>query len=213
MDNKRKVIAYFDGFNYYEGLRSKKWKHYYWQDFVRFSELFLKKNQTLEFVRYFTAIQDDKDKADRQDLLFQANKLNHKFLCFFGEFKRRNRWKRVNICGKKHSVNINFWEEKKTDVALACYMIRDVVLNKCDVSILFCADGDLTPSIEVIKELKPTHKIIVFFPPSLFSYDIKNNATKAYKLDNYEHHFKNSLLPNEITLPDGFVIKRPDKWK
>ena len=41
------------------------------------------------------------------------------------------------IYRKKHSVNINYWEEKKTDVALACYMIRDVVLNKCDVSILF----------------------------------------------------------------------------
>ncbi len=212
MENKKTVIAYFDGFNYYEGLRSKKWKHYYWQDFVKFSELFLRKHQTLKYVRYFTAIQNNKEKAIRQDLLFQANKLNPKFSCCFGEFKRRNKWRRVEICGKKHSIQVSHWEEKKTDVALACYMIRDVVLSQCDVSILFCADGDLTPAIDVIKELKPNHKIIVFFPPGLFSYDLKNNATKAYKLDNYEKHFKNALLPNEITLPDGYIIKCPEKW-
>ncbi len=213
MDKTKRVIAYFDGFNYYEGLRSKKWRKYYWQDFVKFCELFLRDYQNLEAVRYFTAIQHCKEKAERQDLLFQANKLNNLFSCFYGDFRRRSKWKKVDINGKKRGVEIEFWEEKKSDVALASYMIRDVAMNKCDVSFLFCADSDLTPAIDVIKELNPIHKVIAFFPPNSKSYDIKNKATKTYYLENHEYKFQKSLLPDEITLPNDYILKRPDKWK
>ncbi len=58
----QKVIAYFDGFNYYEGLRKKGWKKYYWQDFLR-------PHQQLEQVRYFSAIQKHAEKAKRKIIL------------------------------------------------------------------------------------------------------------------------------------------------
>lgn len=87
----KKVIAYFDGFNYYEGLRKKGWRKYYWQDFVKFVELFLRPYQELEEVRYFSAIQKDVEKAKRQDKLFQANKTNPKFSLILGEFRQRTK--------------------------------------------------------------------------------------------------------------------------
>lgn len=212
-EKTKKVMAYFDGFNYYEALRAKKWRHYYWQDFVKFCELFLRSYQELESIRYFTAIQHNKEKADRQDLLFQANKINPKFDCYFGDFRKRYKWKNIDFNGKKRGVKIEYWEEKKSDVALASYMIRDVAMKKCDVSFLFCADSDLTPAIDVIKELSPIHKIIVFFPPGSYSYDLRNKATKIYLLENHEFKFKQSLLPTEVILPNEYVLKQPDKWK
>jgi len=141
----KKVIAYFDGFNYYEGLRKKGWRKYYWQDIVKFVELFLRPFQELEEVRYFSAIQKNEEKAKRQDKLFQANKINPKFSLILGEFKQRTKWRNVECNGRKVGREIKFWEEKKTDVALASYIIRDVVLNKCDVIFLFSADSDITP--------------------------------------------------------------------
>lgn len=117
----KKVIAYFDGFNYYESLRKKKWRKYYWQDFVKFVELFMRPHQELEQVRYFSAIQKDLDKANRQDLLFQANKLNPKFSLILGEFKLRNKWRKIDCIGHKVNRKIKFWEEKKSDVALASH--------------------------------------------------------------------------------------------
>jgi len=110
MENK--VIAYFDGFNYYEGLRNKHWRKYYWQDLVKFVELFLKPYQLLEKVRYFSAIQKDQDKAKRQDLFFQANNLNPKFSYTLGQFYKKHRWRKVDCNGKKVSKQIHFWEEK-----------------------------------------------------------------------------------------------------
>ncbi|PWI46322.1 hypothetical protein CEE45_17435 [Candidatus Heimdallarchaeota archaeon B3_Heim] len=164
-------------------------------------------------VKYFSAVQYDKDKAERQDLFFQANLLNPKFELILGDFRKRHRWKRVKIGEKKESVKITYWEEKKTDVSIACHMIRDVILNKWDISFLFCADGDLSPPIEVIKEIKPQHKIIAFFPPNTFSYDIKGKANKVILLKGREKSFKNSLFENKIKISDDYTLECPDKWK
>jgi len=211
--NSKRVIAYFDGFNFYEGLRSKGWRHYYWLDLFKFCEQFLKRHQTLEAVRYFSAVQHNAEKALRQNIFFQANKMNDKFDLTLGVFKRRNKWKTIRTGGRRTSVNIEFWEEKKSDVSIASYMIRDVVLDKCDVTFLICADGDLTPPLDVIKELNPNHKLIVFFPPQTFSYDLRNKANKFVLLERHEEKFRNSLLPEKMTLANGHVLECPDKWK
>jgi uncharacterized LabA/DUF88 family protein len=211
----KRVIAYFDGFNYYEGLRKKGWRKYYWQDFVKFVELFLRPYQVLEEVRYFSAIQKNEEKAKRQDKLFQANKLNPKFSLILGEFKQRTKWRNINCNGRKVGREITFWEEKKSDVALASYIIRDVVLNKCDTIFLFSADSDLTPALDVIQEItsatKPI-KILIFFPPGNYSYDLNTRANKVLRLERHEYKFQHSQLPNEIELDSGFILEKPQKW-
>ena len=46
METKQRVIVYIDGFNFYYGLRSdRRWKKYYWLDFVKLFEMFMKPNQ------------------------------------------------------------------------------------------------------------------------------------------------------------------------
>ena len=79
MEDKKKVIVYVDGFNFYYGLKSKKWKMCYWLDLVSFFNSFLKPYQELVEVNYFSARPTDAGKHDRQDKLFQANKCNPKF--------------------------------------------------------------------------------------------------------------------------------------
>ena len=212
----RRVIAYFDGFNYYEGLRKKGWRKYYWQDFVTFVELFLRPYQELEGVRYFSAIQQDAEKANNQDKLFQANKTNPKFSLILGEFRERYKWRNIECNGRKIGRRIKFWEEKKSDVALASYMIRDVVLNKCDTIFLFSADSDITPAFDVIQEItysKKPIKILVFFPPGNYSYDLSNRANKVFRLDRHEYIFKHSQFQDEVKLDSSFVVRIPEKWK
>lgn len=77
METKQRVIVYIDGFNFYYGLRSDcRWKKYYWLDFVKLFEMFMKPNQELVSVKYFSARVKDPDKSIRQGALFQANKEN-----------------------------------------------------------------------------------------------------------------------------------------
>jgi hypothetical protein len=66
--NKQKVIVYVDGFNLYYGLKKNlKWRRYYWLNIVKFFEMFMKTNQELVCVKYFSAKPDNLDKALRQN--------------------------------------------------------------------------------------------------------------------------------------------------
>ena len=207
MENKQKVIVYVDGFNFYFGLRDKKWKKYYWLDFVAFFESLLRPHQILVEVKYFSAKSTNNAKSERQDLLFSANRLNPKFKLILGKYLKKD-----TICRNCGSV-IHSFEEKETDVRIATNIIADAYNDRCDVSIIVSADSDLVPPIELLREIKPLQKVIVFFPPKRFSSNLNNIADSTKFLEGAKNMFEKAMLPEEIKSPSGYVIIRPDKWK
>jgi hypothetical protein len=84
--NKQRIIVYVDGFNFYYGLKSLNWKRYYWLDIVKLFETFMRPDQELVAVKYFSARPPDMWKSRRQDAFFQANKENPKFKLILGKF-------------------------------------------------------------------------------------------------------------------------------
>jgi uncharacterized LabA/DUF88 family protein len=84
------------------------------------------------------------------------------------------------------------------------------------VIFLFSADSDITPALDIVQEItsinKTRTKIIAFFPPGNYSTDLHKRADKMFKLENHEHKFRNSQLPDNVTLKDGYVITKPSKW-
>ena len=125
------IIFYVDGFNLYYGLKSKNWKKYYWLDIVKFCNNLLKKDQNLIEVNYFSALPFDKGKQDRFDLFLSANKLNPKFILHLGRYLPKSL-----ICRNCNTL-ITTFEEKETDTNIAVQMIRNVILNKNDVSFFY----------------------------------------------------------------------------
>ena len=204
--NPTRVNMYFDGFNFYYGLKSKSWKQFYWLDLVTFAEQFLRPQQVVYTVNYFSAVPHDSGKADRQDLLFSANKLNPRFSLFLGKYMKKN------ITCHNCATKFQTFEEKQTDVLIAIKMIRDVVLDKCDVTMLVSADSDLIPPIDFIGEINPMHKIVVLFPPGRFSFDLKSKANATIQLDRHHDKFLNAMLPDAVTLSNGYVCSRPANW-
>lgn len=204
---KQRIIVYVDGFNFYYGIRQSKQKKHYWLDMVQYFESFIRPHQELIKLKYFSATPSDQGKYDRQDLFFTANKLNPKFALYLGKYMPKNR--KCKKCGEIHKT----FEEKETDVKIATNMIADVVNDRCDISILVSADSDLIPPIDFIKEYKPTHKILVYFPPHRFSNDLESLATATKKLQGTTNILDACMLPENITLPNGYVISRPTKWR
>ncbi len=82
----------------------------------------------------------------------------------------------------------------------------------CDISVLVSADSDLIPPIDFIHEYKPSHKIFVYFPPARFSYDLKQKSTNIVYLQNHEYKFQFSQFPEELSLANGYVLKKPCTW-
>jgi len=212
-----RVNFYVDGFNFYYGLKRLKavdinWKKFYWVDFVKLFEMFIGENQMLQKVYYFTATPLSFKQANRQRLLFKANELvnGNRFEVIKGQFYEKQII--CPVCNNSYTKP----EEKRTDVNISVQMMGDCSLNNVDTLVLVCADSDLVPPLQFIKNNHPNKKIKVYFPPDNFSGALRDfmraNKGKIVRLENNKIKFQNSVMPDVVT-KDGITFTIPPKWK
>jgi len=68
-----KVSVYIDGFNLYFGMKQSGFRRFYWLDIHKLAMSFLKPDQRLIDVKYFTArISGPEDKRIRQNTFLEA---------------------------------------------------------------------------------------------------------------------------------------------
>lgn len=214
---KQRVTFYIDGFNFYYGIkRSKKantdWRECYWIDIVKLCESFLGNGQELVKVIYFTASPLDPKKNSRQSAFLNANKLinGEKFEVVRGKYLEKH------ITCPYCKGDIPRPEEKKTDVNISIRMIEDCMVGATDTIALVSADSDLVPPLELIQKRFPNIKIKVYFPPSNYSNDIKDNLihhrSKPTEMGKNLPRFQAAKMPDVVTR-DGRSYTIPDKWK
>ena len=78
--------------------------------------------------------------------------------------------------------------------------------------IIVSADSDIIPSVELIREINPAHKIFVYFPPLRHSVSLSNSCDSKRKLSDFKARFNQSMLPDSVTLLNGTVVNRPVNW-
>ena len=169
---KKKVIVYVDGYNFYYGLKhgGARWKRLYWLDVVKFFERMMLPNQELVEVNYYSARPvDDPQAYYNQDKFFQANEINPKFKLHLGLYKKKKL--KCQNCGFK----IKTYEEKESDVRVATGMLVDVYSKRCDITIIVSADSDMIPAVELAMEAG--HRVFVYFPPNHYSSDLETHIT------------------------------------
>lgn len=205
---KQRVIVYVDGFNFYYGLKSSpRWKKYYWLDIVKLFESFMRPNQELVAVKYFSARTNDLEQSRRQNAFFQANQENPKFHLVLGKYLKKS-----ITCFNCGNI-IHTHEEKETDVRIATQIVADAYEKNCDVAIVVSADSDMIPAIEIATQARQS--VFVYFPPNQYS---SNLATKSIvppvRLERYEKRFRESLFPDTVhlSLPD-YDLSIPQRWK
>lgn len=206
--NKQKVIVYVDGFNFYYGLKGDpKWKRYYWLDIVKFFEKFMKPDQELIKVKYFSARPDNQEKNARQYAFFQANMENSRFQLILGKYLK----KKITCfnCGNI----INTYEEKESDVRIATQIVSDSYEKNCDIAIVVSADSDMIPSVELAKQAG--QKVFIYFPPNHYSSNLAALANgHPIQLSKYESRFRQTLLPDVVHLKEkNYDLSIPEKWK
>lgn len=213
----KRVTFYIDGFNFYFGLkRTKKmqpeWGQFYWIDMVKLCESFLGEGQTLEKVVYFTASPLSPQKNSRQSAFLNANKLinGERFEIVRGKYLEKH------IVCPYCKNDITRPEEKKTDVNISIRMIADCVLDNTDTVALVSADSDLVPPLEFIQKQYPQKAIKVYFPPSNYSSDLKDNLlhhrSKPVLMNKNRLRFLNAIM-SDVVEKDGKRYTIPEKWK
>jgi uncharacterized LabA/DUF88 family protein len=101
-------------------------------------------------------------------------------------------------------------KEKMTDVNIAVEMMKDAFQDRLDIALLVSGDSDLTPPVTAVRELFPQKSVIVCFPPNRSSKELKQKASGNYVITRV--NLRDSQLPEEITKPDGFTLRRPARW-
>lgn len=210
----KRVIFYFDGFNFYNGLRDKSikepcWKNYYWIDLFKFCNQFVYEGSELIAVKYFTSPPMNDQKRSKQSALFGANSLinKEKFKVYNGKFSNKE-----IECRAQCKAKFFHLEEKRTDVCIAVNILLDCINDIVDTIVLVSADSDQIPTIQAIKNQYPSKKLKVYFPPERNSADIKQHVNPIVYLENHEDKFKEAVMPTIVEVGNKKYTK-PGDWK
>lgn len=206
MHRMERVITYIDGFNFYFGLKARKWERYLWLNYQLLGQNLLRPDQQLVFTKYFTArISYPLDKRQRQTDYIEVLETLPDLRIFYGKYQSNPR--RCRKCGFNDFVP----SEKMTDVNIATELMVDAFQDNFDTALLMSADSDLTGPVVALRNLFPQKRIVVAFPPQRFSEELRKVASAYFIIGRAE--IAKSLFPLEVRKADGFVLRCPPQWK
>ncbi|SMN00514.1 hypothetical protein SPONN_1745 [uncultured Candidatus Thioglobus sp.] len=205
-DKKIRVIVYIDGYNFYYGLRNAYKGKYKWLDFQALAEGFLQPDMVLVEVKYFTAVtKGDKETQSKQEIYLKALSANcDKLQIIYGRFL--SKLKQCKECGNKYKS----YEEKKTDVNIACQILNDAHLDRYDCCYIVSGDSDLVPPVEIVKQSFPAKKVVIAHPPKRKSNELCKVADGFFAIS--KSKIQTSQLPNIITNKRGSQLTKPKLW-
>lgn len=206
--SKWRVMVYVDGFNLYFGMRQSGLQRYYWLDLCALSRGLIRENQILQQTKYFTAVVDvPPERRERQMIYLEALETvsGDALTVRYGRYQGHRASCRA--CGAAWTD----WSEKKTDVNIAVEVMVDAFQNRFDTAILVTADSDVVPVIEAVHRLFPVKRMVVAFPPSRHSYELKTMADATIPLGRAK--LAHAQLPDLVTKPNGVPLRRPPGWR
>jgi hypothetical protein len=211
---KRRVVAYIDGFNFY--FRRLRNKPYRWLDLVAFIDAVFPNDEVVK-VKYFTARVSgkfDQKKADRQALYLRALETIPRLEIIEGQYFTKAVSRRlVTPYINQHGETVSFSEiwhsdEKGSDVNLGSHLLNDAWMGIYDLAAVVTNDSDLSAPMRMSAELGKT--ITLLHPDNNTSKLLMRSATNAlYIHDSHLHH---AQLADAITLSNGRVIRKPDSF-
>lgn len=197
-----RISFFIDGFNLYHSLKQNS-PQSRWLDLHALCSAFLKDDEAIEKIYYFTALSWNPSKAEKHKRYIKALRTKG-VIPVLGKFKSVQ--KRCNICGRYYETH----EEKRTDVNIAMSLFEDGMKDLYDKAVIISGDSDLIPPIEKVQSNFPSKKIGVIIPISRRAKELKEVADFSGKIT--QKILKQSLFPAKIILPDGSEIESPSNW-
>lgn len=201
-----RAIVYIDGFNLYYGLRANRWQRFYWLNLRQVALHLLKAGQALVETKYFTSlVTAPLDKNRRQAIFLEALGTLPDFSIYYGHYLADTVVCRQ--CGHTYTTH----HEKMTDVNIATELLSDAFADRFDAALLVSADSDLVGPVQKVRQLFRQKRVVVVFPPARHSNALKNVANATLHLDRAT--LAQSVFPDQVTKPDGYVLHRPAEWR
>lgn len=203
-----RAVAFVDGFNLYHSIATSRFKKYRWLDLKSLVNHFLRKNERLDALNYYTAFatwrsQESIDRHRAYVSALESTGVN----VITGKFLRKER--SCPLCEQKFQAH----EEKFTDVNIALGILSTCIQNEADSIYLVWGDNDLIPALLAARKLYPTVKLNVLLPLNARAKHLKTmcaqNGFRYSKIT--EEHLAEAQLSDQIHLPK-IILSRPSRW-
>jgi len=206
----QRATAFIDGFNLYHAIDDLRRDHLKWLNLKVLAQIFAPPSHfTLNQVLYFSAYATWKPDSYRRHRTFVKALEVTGVIPIMGNFKEKD--EECLGCGRSWKRH----EEKETDVNIALRILKGAYDDDYDLAVVFSADSDLVPALDMIRR-PPLSKSIKLVTPS----NHKNCAslvTAAGGPDRHRRlrpiHIERCLLPATLTDPTGKVlVTLPPEW-
>lgn len=194
-----RVACYVDGFNMYHALDALGKPALKWLNLWALAESFLKSEEELIAVYYFTAIHThDPKRCSRHKRYIDA-------LRACGVAVVESKFQSVDRFCRKQQRSCPFLEEKQTDVAFATRLVVDAMENFMDRAIIVSADSDHVPAIKTVLEKRPLIGLTLAPPPGRMRSARELGSYISDRKEIMEGRISRCLLPRTVNRPDGKV--------
>lgn len=205
-----RVNAYIDGWNLYNAELKLEDYRLEWLNLRALCQHFCNEDDILNAVYYFTAYADGRN----INISKYSNAGSNRQYSYINDFLKPFGVNTIYgyMLSSENSKGKRKRQEKFTDVNLALQVFEDAMYDRFDKAILVSADSDFIPAIKRVRKLKK--EILVLFPPTLNSNEIKktaneDNAIQVRQLT--EENLATHLLPveskNGVKMPRQYLSK------
>ena len=196
-----RVIVYIDGFNLYHAIDDLQKPHLKWLDLWKLSTKLIRPTESLCKVKYFTAYATWRPESYRRHERYIEALKTVGVTPIIGHFKAKS-----VRCQAECKQNYTTHEEKETDVNIGIHLIADALNDRFDRALIISADTDLNPAV-LLTRMEAVGKFVdIVAPPG------RMNRNSAALFAITKGKIADSLLPEKITLQNGLMIVRPDKY-
>jgi uncharacterized LabA/DUF88 family protein len=144
-------------------------------------------------------------KVQRHKLYVRALTAMKKAEVHLSHFQSKQVWSHDDQ--KWHRV----YEEKETDVDLACHMMESACLNRLDTAVLLSGDSDFVPLCRSFQRTYPDKIFAVLFPYRRVSKELRKQTDFHFTIT--KELIARHQLPDVVRLPSTKKITIPDAWK
>ncbi len=145
--NEERIIAYIDGFNLYHAIDALNRPHLKWVDLWALVSSFLRDDQVLTAVNYYSAYATWLPEAQGRHRQYTNALQAIGVTVHISEF--RDRAQECFQCGNRWVSH----EEKQTDVRMAVDVVSDCLDDKFDMAVVITADSDMSPAVSKVRSI------------------------------------------------------------
>lgn len=213
---RNRTVFYIDGFNLYhsinEAQRQDPDSQYKWLNLPSFCRAYLHLiggGASLTEIHYFTAyaeqLQSKNPAKLKRHKAFVRALTASKVKTHISKFSRKKIW------SDQLSDWVIAYEEKETDVSIACEVLGMALDDELDVAVLVTGDSDFAPLAETFQRRFPGKRILFALPFARGTKRLKQLCPDSFSIS--KKVYAQNQFPNQVQLPSGKNITIPDEWK